>query len=219
MYRYTANANLTDNDSAVDEIIPLQAVSFIRNITVDIAAVYGEDLLILLTSPSPQFDEYVAMDDTRAISGPNRRDFDLGKEPGDPRLGNVAPYVFVETGGKEGFTAPYSGPDTYNADEWNKDGAPYAAGNWELLIEDLAANDPISIGSVTIRYCGVCSTVEASAEPSQAPTTSSAPSTSSVPSVQPSTEPSVEPSTEPTVTQDGPARRRYRRLGDNLLRH
>jgi subtilisin-like proprotein convertase family protein len=212
-YRYTANIDLGDDDIFVDETFALGAVSFIQSIQVDIAAVYGEDLLILLYSPNN--DEYVLMEDTRAIEGPERRNFDLGQNPLDPSLSNVAPYVFVETGGNEGFVAPYSAPGSYNAEEWDTAGIPYAAGDWTIFIEDAAAGDQTSIGHVVIRYCGVCNTTSSAAP---------APSTSSEPSGEPSREPSIEPSSGPTVAQDTVATRagggRNRTRGvNNKLRH
>ena len=119
-------------------------VSFITNITVEIASIYGSDLEIILTSPTGD-EEYILMLDTVAIEGPDDivlEDYDLGTKAGNPRLRNVGNYTFVETGGLAGFTSPYSPPDVYNADTWASSGGPFSAGDWNFLIRDNAAGDP-----------------------------------------------------------------------------
>ena len=131
---------MTDNGPLVDVDFNLDVVSFVRSIQVDIATVFGEDLFIVVFSSTN--DEYVLMEDTQAIEGSQPKDFDLGKEAGDPTLENVAPYVFVQNDGNAGFTAPYSPPGRYNAKKWETNGAPYAAGSWTIFIEDRAVGIP-----------------------------------------------------------------------------
>jgi subtilisin-like proprotein convertase family protein len=222
-YRLTANVDTADNAIIVDEEVNLDAVSFIKSIQVDIATKFGEDLFIVLYSPGK--DEYVLMEGTRAIKGPQKRNFDLGKEANDPTLANVAPYVFVEKDGSAGFIAPYSSPGRYNAEKWETGKGPYAAGEWNIFIEDRAVGDPSSIGDVVIEYCGICD-AKSSAAPAQPPSTPTSPTTSSSPSVQPSLSPSMQPSPNPfarpsrgpTVTQDTPRAGKNRR-GGMQLRH
>jgi subtilisin-like proprotein convertase family protein len=222
-YRLTANVDTADNAIIVDEEVNLDAVSFIKSIQVDIATIFGEDLFIVLYSPGK--DEYVLMEGTRAIKGPQKRNFDLGKEANDPTLANVAPYVFVEKDGSAGFIAPYSSPGRYNAEKWETGKGPYAAGEWNIFIEDRAVGDPSSIGDVVIEYCGICD-AKSSAAPAQPPSTPTSPTTSSSPSVQPSLSPSMQPSPNPfarrsrgpTVTQDTPRAGKNRR-GGMQLRH
>lgn len=95
------------------------------------------------------------MEEAKAIDG--NSDFDMGVVAGDGSLSNVGPYVFVESSGTRQFEAPHSVPGIYNADTWEKGGAPYVRdGEWKLSLQDVAADDTSSIGLVTIRYCGSC---------------------------------------------------------------
>ena len=131
------------------------------------------------------------------VVGANRRAFDMGLVAGDGSLTNVAPYTFVESGGIPGFTAPYSEPNTYDAEGWN-DG-PYSRGEWTLRIRDTNQNRPSSIGDVSINYCGIC-VGSPSASPSVSPSASPSSKPSRTPSSSPSALPSNVPSEVPTET-------------------
>jgi len=147
---------------------------------------------------APDQDRYVLMLDTVAtggIVGANRREFDMGRVQGNARLSNVAPYMFVETGGLAGFSTPYSSPGTYNVEEWGS--SPHNAGLWRLRIADALAGFPSSIGDVTIRYCGICRSAPPSSSPSDEPSASPSDSPSSMPSSAPSEEPSNDPTGSP----------------------
>lgn len=148
---FSINVEGTDRAGIIsDHTIRLSDVTLIHSIEIDIASIYCEDLLIILTSPL--LEEYVPMDDTEAIYGPEKlADFDMGKVAGDGSLSNVAKYVFVSSGGLEGFTAPYSPPNIYNADAWGS--GNHNSGDWTFQIYDNAAGDEFSIGNVTLRYC------------------------------------------------------------------
>jgi hypothetical protein len=127
-------------------------VEFIVDIRAEIACTYGEDFSILWSGPGPNFDEYVPMDNTQAGTEP---DFDMGQAEGNGNLENVAPYIFVESGGSS-FSAPFSGLGIYNAEAWDSSNAPYGEGEWNLRIDDTGPGESASVGTVTVRYCGVC---------------------------------------------------------------
>ena len=110
-------------------------------------------LLLQWGGPGPSFNDYVLMENTEAEG--EVRDFDMGQVQGNGNLDNVAPYIFVQSGGSS-FTSPFSASGVYNADTWESGGAPYGAGAWNLFIRDNGPQDPVSVGSVTVRYCGVC---------------------------------------------------------------
>lgn len=159
----------------------LEEVSFISAVDVELATTYGgEDIALLVITPTGE--EYVLMEDSTAAEGEegtNLEDFDLGVAAADPSLRNIAKYTFVESGG-EGFKSPYSpaiddegNAIEYNAEVWGGVDAPYDAGEWILLIADNAASDACSVGTVTIRYCGICAHSDSNAisepSPSAAP--------------------------------------------------
>jgi subtilisin-like proprotein convertase family protein len=147
-------------------------VTLIHSIEIDIASTYAEDLFILLLPPitSGRYDEYVPMEDTRASDGSG--DYDMGMVAGDASLSNVAPYIFVETGGLD-FTAPYSSPSIFSADKWGS--GNHERGDWNLQIFDNSEGDKFSIGDVTITYCS--SSCEAISFPTLEGETSPPPST------------------------------------------
>jgi len=119
---------------------------------VEIAAQFGEEILIQFISPTG--DEYNLMDDTTATdsNGMQEDDFTLGSQPGNPgTLAFIAPYIFVNDTGLD-FTAPHSPPNIYNAEDWGTQ-SMYAAGNWSLSIVGQSALFIFSIGEVTINYC------------------------------------------------------------------
>lgn len=152
-YTIVINADTVDNRIIADLNFELEEVLSMNSVEVSIAATYGQDWFILLTSPAGE--EFVLMEDTLAIEADDSElaDFDLGNNPDDPSLRNVALYKFVENGGNEGFLSPYSPEGEYNAEAWAQ--GPFAAGEWNLFIEDRTYKDPGSIGTVTLRFCSV----------------------------------------------------------------
>lgn len=200
VFTIDVSADAIDSGVIVDMNFMLGDVLSITSIDAELASTYGEDLEIVLTSPSG--DQYVLMEDTIAETGEpgsDREDFDLGVEPDDSSLRNVGTYTFVEAGGS-GFTSPYSLPDIeYNAEFWGL-GGPYSSGEWNLEAIDNAVGDPASIGQVTIRYCGVCvsgdSTISAESQPTAEPVEDDS-------SLAPAASPTAEPMTlGPTVDED-----------------
>ncbi len=156
-YTIVVNADTVDSSIVVDLNFELEEILSMNSVEVSIATTYGEDWLILLTSPTG--NQFVLMDDTVAIEADDSElaDFDLGNSTEDPSLQNVALYKFVENGGEEGFRSPYSPEGEYNAEAWAQ--GPFVAGEWNLFIEDTFLGDPGSIGTVTLRYCstsGMC---------------------------------------------------------------
>ena len=101
-----------------------------------------------ITLTAPDGTQYIPMFDEVDVSGSGN--FDMGLVAGDPSLANVGNYVFVGAGGMADYAEDYAAPGTYNANAWGA--GPHAAGDWNMLIEDDAAGDPTSIGSVTINY-------------------------------------------------------------------
>lgn len=105
-------------------------------------------------------DGFLLMFGETAVEGgedenePDLGAFTMGALPDNGTLSNVAPYVFVESGGAEGFTYPYSAPETVDALNWES--GPFPAGDWILFIEDAFDEDLNSIGEVKIKYCGEC---------------------------------------------------------------
>lgn len=154
-FQYTINVQGSGNiETLTDTTIELSNVTLINSIEIELASKYGEDLAIILTTPTKdgRREEYIPMEDTKATSGTgDLEDFDLGKVAGDGTLSNVAPYIFVETGGLTGFTAPYSEPNTYNAKTWGS--GNHYGGSWNLKILDNAEGDLSSIASITLKYC------------------------------------------------------------------
>lgn len=135
--------------------IVLSNVTVISSIEIDIASEYGEDLTIIMTPVNGGAqEEYVLMKDTVATENTGSgdlEDFDMGNVAGDGSLSNVGPYVFVDTGGLAGFTAPFSPPGLFNADSWGS--GIYNGGKWNFIIQDVARGDVSSIGTVTLKYC------------------------------------------------------------------
>lgn len=140
----------------------LLEVDSIVDVSVEIATVYGEDVEIVLYPPNDK-KEYRLMRDTKADTCTtgncvDLEDFDMGNQANDSSLTNAGTYIFVETGGLTGYTAPYSPPGVYNADRLPEaaERGPYGVGEWNLEILDNARGAVTSIGGVVIRYCGVC---------------------------------------------------------------
>jgi hypothetical protein len=80
----------------------------------------------------------------------------MGFLPDDFELLNVAPYVFVESGGSN-FVAPFSnsslGP--FNAVNWSN-GITSGNGKWLLVIDQQGAFSSTSIGTASLQFCGLC---------------------------------------------------------------
>jgi len=203
-FSISINADSVDFGTISDTTFTLGAVSEINAVVVEVAASYGEDVVIILTAPTGE--EYILMEDTKAVEsedGTDLEDFDLGDDEDDPTLANVVPYTFVETGGASGFVAPYSPEGIYNAEDWASD-APYDEGEWNLLIADNAFGDEISIGDVFIRYCGICPSDSSLSKPTPTLEPTTEDDASQVPAASPTTR---LPTAEPTI-QDasfGPA--------------
>jgi hypothetical protein len=196
-----------DTGDIYDMAFALDKVSFISAVDVELATTYGEDIALLVITPTGE--EYVLMEDSVAVEGEegtDLEDFDLGVKAADPSLRNVAKYTFVESGG-EGFESPYSpaiddegNAIEYNAEAWGGVDAPYDAGEWILLIADNAAGDACSVGTVTIRYCGIC--VSSDSNTISEPSPSAAPFLDDDSSQIPVAFPTAEPLTDGEPTSE-----------------
>lgn len=118
--------------------------------------------MIILTSP--EFDEYVPMDDREAINrttGDETDEYTMGIAPDrNCTTADVANYIFKKTEGIADFSfgnqAPWVHSNIYAVDRPNDDWGPgnHPAGNWNLFIQDVASGDKSAIGDFKVTYCG-----------------------------------------------------------------
>ena len=145
-FTYDVDVDSLDTGVVDDRTFALPAIESIKSIEIEIAQTWGGDMEITLTAPDGV--QYIPMFDEVDDSGSGN--FDMGLVAGDPSLANVGNYVWVASGGATSYADDYAAPGTYDANSWGA--GPHAAGDWNMLINDDAAGDPTSVGSVTINY-------------------------------------------------------------------
>ena len=145
---FTIDANVDSIDSGLvfESTFDLGDVESIKSISVDLAHTWGGDIEMTLTNVASG-DVYELMFDDVDVSGSGN--FDMGVVAGDASLGNVDTYTFVAPGGGMADWADDFAPGgTYDANIWGGGGS----GDWVFTLNDDAAGDPTSVGSIVIDF-------------------------------------------------------------------
>jgi MYXO-CTERM domain-containing protein len=150
-YSFDLNGQSDTSGIIGDHDFGLGAVASVESISLNLATTWGGDFEITLTASDGSSYEF--MNDNQ--NGGSSTNYDLGQVAGDGTLANVATYVFVASGGGSwdpGATG-FAGAGTYNANAFPAGG--FAAGTWNILVNDDAGGDISSVGNFTMNYTAV----------------------------------------------------------------
>ncbi len=145
---YTHIANIENfgavAENVIDHDFTLGAIASVDSVVIDLAHSWASDIELFLTAP-----------DGSVFTLVNDNGFGSNLGDGGSLLGGVATYTFVAGGtGKSwddfiahGMIIP---SDTYDSQTWHT--GPFAAGTWNLTLNDDANGDDGAVASIVVNY-------------------------------------------------------------------